>query len=103
VATNSNAAIKLREAFIALAMTYKGGKPQIDKSRIKFSANCIYAEYNAVKQRAPSKTHAEITGKLTIAKGRLERIRDDRTDLENTLINAALIFKTMTNVLNLMK
>ncbi len=101
MATNTEAADKLHEAYVTLLLAYDGDKSKDEKQRITASANSVLAEYNAVKKRKGSSSYAEVTGKLTAANGRLKRIRQERDKMANGLVDATRILNSITGVLDL--
>jgi hypothetical protein len=98
---NATAAQKIHDAIITLLLAYDGNKSAAEKSRIKKAANALKAEYDALKGRTPSKTYAEVTGKLSSARNRLLAIKNDRDKLATDFVSAGKILNSITGVLGL--
>ena len=100
--SNKQAADKLHDAIVTLLLSNDSGKTPAQKQRITASINLLKKEFDAVVGRTPSATYAEITGKLSAASNRLKKIRNDRNQMANGLVNATKILNSLNGVLGLL-
>ncbi|QCJ00872.1 hypothetical protein [Agrobacterium larrymoorei] len=91
--TINDAITKLLNAYVSASAT--------DKARLKYAANRLKEEYDAIRGRSPSASYREITGGISQAAGRLKTIAKDRERLATNMATAASILNTITKVLGL--
>ncbi|MGV2069053.1 hypothetical protein [Agrobacterium sp. 22-226-1] len=98
--TNEVAAATINDAMTKILLTYDGAS-SVNRTRIRFAANRLKEEWDALRMRNAATRYSEITGGITKATGRLNVIAAERDRLATGLVSASQILGVVTKVLAL--